>query len=402
MSGKRKTKVGLALAGGGPEGAIYEIGALRALEDAIDGLDFNEMEVYVGVSAGAFLGAHLANGIDTKQLCRGLISTDAGEHPFVPELFFTPAVGEFWRSSRNVPRFALDAIKDYIGNMQDRTILKSLTKLSGALPTGLFDNLPVRKYVDHMLGMKGRSNDFRALKRKLFIVAADLDSGEPVIFGSEDWDHIPISLAVQASTALPGLYPPVSIEGRHYVDGVLLKTLHASTVLDSGVDLTFCINPIVPVDTRTAVQTGYMRRGKLIDRGMPSVMAQTFRTLIHSRLVTGIASYVNRYDADVLLFEPSKEDYRMFFTNIFSFASRKAVCEHAYRSVRRDLTRRRNELEPILERHGLKFRDEVLYDRNRDVWEDVGLTGMPKLGVTRNLERALAKLENIVRTETPS
>ena len=66
--------------------------------------------------------------------------------------------------------------------------------------------------------------------------------------------------AVQASSALPGLYPPVEIEGRHYVDGVLLKTLHASVALEAGAELVLCINPIVPVDTVHAVEEGMMER----------------------------------------------------------------------------------------------------------------------------------------------
>ena len=43
-NGRRSTpaKVGLALAGGGPEGAIYEIGALRALEESLEGVDLNK------------------------------------------------------------------------------------------------------------------------------------------------------------------------------------------------------------------------------------------------------------------------------------------------------------------------------------------------------------------------
>ena len=43
---------------------------------------------------------------------------------------------------------------------------------------------------------------------------------------------MPIALAVQASTALPGLYPPVEIDGRFYVDGVLHKTVHASVAFE--------------------------------------------------------------------------------------------------------------------------------------------------------------------------
>ena len=66
-------QIGLALAGGGPEGAVYEIGVLRALDEALDGLDFNAVPVTVGVSAGAFIGASLANGITTAQLVRSVV-----------------------------------------------------------------------------------------------------------------------------------------------------------------------------------------------------------------------------------------------------------------------------------------------------------------------------------------
>ena len=115
------------------------------------------------------------------------------------------------------------------------------------------------------------------------------------------------------------------------MDGVLLKTVHASVALDRGADLVLCVNPIVPVDTTRAVEHGVMKRGKLIDRGFPSVISQTIRTLIASRLSVGLASYDGRYKgADVILFQPDRDDYTMFFTNIFSFNQRKYVAEHAY------------------------------------------------------------------------
>ena len=84
--------VGLALAGGAPGGAIYEIGALRALDEAILGLDLRDCGCFVGVSAGAFLGACLANGLSTAQQVRAVVKHEPGEHPFVPEMFFRPAV----------------------------------------------------------------------------------------------------------------------------------------------------------------------------------------------------------------------------------------------------------------------------------------------------------------------
>ncbi|MDX1669821.1 MAG: patatin family protein, partial [Limnobacter sp.] len=55
MSSVRHPKIGVALAGGGPLGAIYEVGALVALDEAIEGLDFNRLNTYVGVSAGAIV-----------------------------------------------------------------------------------------------------------------------------------------------------------------------------------------------------------------------------------------------------------------------------------------------------------------------------------------------------------
>jgi NTE family protein len=58
-------KIGLAIAGGGPVGAIYELGALRALDESIKGLKLHEIDVYVGVSSGALIAAGLANRIST-------------------------------------------------------------------------------------------------------------------------------------------------------------------------------------------------------------------------------------------------------------------------------------------------------------------------------------------------
>ena len=55
LQNKTHLKLGLALGGGGPLGGIYEIGALRALDEALDGLDFNDLHTYVGVNAGSFL-----------------------------------------------------------------------------------------------------------------------------------------------------------------------------------------------------------------------------------------------------------------------------------------------------------------------------------------------------------
>lgn len=394
-------RIGLALAAGAPGGAVYEIGALRALDEAIDGLDLNNLFIYVGVSAGAIIGANLANNLSTAQMCRAIVSHEPGEHPFVPETFFTPDVQQVKGGGRAVPRLLWKALEEWVMHRRDLTLLESLTRLSQALPVGIFDNQPIREYVHKVFNVKGRTDDFRQLGKRLVVVASDLDSAQSVRFGEPGLDHIPISLAVAASSALPGLYPPVEIEGRHYVDGILLKTMHTSVALEAGADLVICINPIVPIDTRGAVEAGFMSRGNLLDHGLPAVLSQTFRTIIHSRLETGMASYATKFkNADVVLFKPRPDDYEMFFTNIFSFSERRAVCEYSYNSVRRDLLARYDELAPIFARHGLTLRKDVLEEK-RNLWFGVfrerrerALTSTNP--VAKRLDDALGRLERLL------
>jgi len=402
LAGRRKgskvargTAIGVALAGGGPAGAVYEIGALRALDEAIDGLDLNALDIYIGVSAGAFIAANLANQLSTAQMCRAIVKHEPGEHPFVPETFFTPAFKEWTRRGLSVPRLALEALWDFARNPGDLTLIESLMRLAEALPVGIFDNEPIRHYLRNIYTMKGRTDDFRELEHRLFIVAAELESGRSVVFGKPGRDHVPISRAVQASSALPGLYPPVDIDGHYYVDGVLNRTVHASVALDAGAKLLFCVNPIVPVDVSTVKGVGLYQHGELLRRGLPSVISQTFRTLIHSRLTVGMKNYETKYgDADVVLLEPDRDDYSMFFSNIFSFSERRAVCTHAYESTRRDLLARYDVVAPILARHGLALRRDVLEDAALDLWRGVGLEG-PNVGGARERESSHGTLERL-------
>ncbi|MFP5285379.1 MAG: patatin, partial [Thermoanaerobaculia bacterium] len=186
------------------------------------------------------------------------------------------------------------------------------------------------------------------------------------------------------------------------VDGILLKTLHASVALEAGADLVLCVNPIVPVDTVRAVQAGIMKRGNLLDRGLPTVLSQTFRTVIHSRLELGMAAYEQRFKgSDVVLIQPERDDYLMFFTNIFSFADRRTVCEHAYDSTRRYLLASYDQLAPVFARHGLTLRRDVLEQQRNlwtGAWEGRRRTAEQKSGheTVRQLDDVLSRLERLV------
>lgn len=362
----RLKPIGLALAGGGPFGAIYEIGALMALQESLEGLDLNELDCYVGVSAGSFLAAALANGIAVDDIYRLFIEDGRGQGALTPELFMRPAFREYFQRARQVPPLLARSAWRYLTRPFSGGTLESFAALGRAIPTGVFDNEAIHEYLSSVFTQPGYTNDFRQLSRRLYLVATDLDSGESVSFGRPGHDHVPISKAVQASAALPGLFPPVDIDERHFVDGALKKTLHASEALDDGAKLVLCVNPIVPFDAKLAAQRGRGPQSNLVEGGLPVVLSQTFRAVIHSRMATGLSKYRTQYrDADVLLFQPEPDDAEIFFTNVFSYGSRQRVCEHAYLRTRRDLAARAAELEPVLARHGIRLRHDLLSDPRR-------------------------------------
>jgi predicted acylesterase/phospholipase RssA len=394
---------GVALAGGGPLGAIYEIGALLALGETLRGFDLTGCGVYVGVSSGAFIAAGLANGLSPKSMHRMFIESDADDDPFEPSLLLRLALGEYANRLASLPRLVSVAARQYLEPGGSAGFFESFGRLAHALPTGIFDNAGVGDYLTQLLSGSKRTNDFRQLKHKLFLVATDIDTGAAVPFGADDWDDVPIARAVQASAALPGLFPPVEIGGRFYVDGALTKTLHASVALRKGAKLLLCINPLVPFDARLAAERAHRNEVSVVHGGLPAIMSQTFRTLIYSRMRVSMARYRTEYpDADVLLFEPERDDAEMFFTNVFSYSDRRRLCEHAYQRTREDLRRRRSELGEALGRHGITIDDEALADEHRTLL----VRGHRKnrrppdaLGqTTAKLDQTLDRLERLVTT----
>ncbi len=397
-------RVGLALAGGGPLGGIYELGALLALSESLEGIDFCDLDVYVGVSAGGFIAAGLANGLTPDRMRRMFIEGGNDEETFAPELLLKPAFREYALRALSVPPLLLASIWNYLANPWGQGFFESFQRLSRAIPTGIFNISGIDRFLRRVYSGPDRSNDFRQLRHKLYLVATDLDTGEPVVFGSPGWDEVPISTAVQASAALPGMFPPVEIGGRHYVDGALRKTMHASVALKEGASLVLCVNPLVPFDSELAEKRGAGRRRKLVDGGLPVVLAQTFRSIIHSRMQVGLSKYKTDYKhADVVLFEPNSDDAEMFFTNMFSYASRRRLCEHAYQKTRTELYRRRHELGPVLARHGIRIRLEALKEKRSLVRPPQAASRDPRQGAlleaSRRLDDSLEELERWLRRE---
>lgn len=399
MSNKASStpRIALALAGGGPLGAIYEIGALCALQESLHGLDFNALDHYVGVSAGGFIAAGLANGLTPREMCASFIENDnQPSETFDPAWLMVPAYGEYARRSMMLPGLLLSAVwKLTVGG---KSLLQTIEGFGPALPTGIFSNDQTHVQLARLFSRDGRTNDFRQLKTKLTLVATNLDSGEAALFGRPDWDHVPISRAVQASAALPGLFPPVEIERQHFVDGALKKTMHASVALDDGVDLMLCLNPLVPFDATAPQFAKVMRRGlpperraipRIVDGGLPAVLSQTFRSMIHSRMALGLKHYERAYpDTDIILIEPDHRDPELYLANTFSYSQRRHLAEHAYQQTRQMLRSRKTGLSAKLRRHGITLNHEVLDDPRRHL-------SAPAKSATR-IGQAIATLQEIM------
>lgn len=403
-------RIGLAIAGGGPIGGMYELGALRAFDEALEGLDLTRLDGYVGVSSGAFLAAGLANGMSTEQMCRIFITGDSDDVRFRPETFLRPAFYEYVRRASSLPRLTLEWWRGLLWGPKDARWTDLLNRFGGLVPTGLFDNSEVERFLRGIFTRRGRSNDFRDLQGRLSVVAVDLDNGEAVVFGSEGWDDVPISKAVQASAALPGLYPPVEIVDRdgnahQFVDGALRRTLHASVLLERGVDLLLGVNPLVPFDSqRRAPGVGRPEDAgrRLAEGGLPAVLSQTFRTLLQSRMQVGLSRYAQQYpDVDQLVFEPNAADGELFFANAFSFGARRRICQLGYRNTLDDLAARRDQLRPLFAAHGIALRDAVLDDSNRTVLTGLAHAPPRSTETTARLRRALDDTEHLLRKRAP-
>ena len=232
------------------------------------------------------------------------------------------------------------------------------------------------------------------------MVAVDLDSGGAVRFGGPDHRDVSISRAVQASAALPGLYPPVEIDGHFYVDGALRRTLHASVALDAGVDLLLGVNPLVPFNAADKTGRARAQARQLIQGGLPLILSQTFRALIQSRMNVAFEKYrTSHSSADLVLLEPDSWDEQIFFTNIFSYSSRNALCEHAYQVTRRDLLEHRETFEPLLAERGMKLRTELLEDTQWTLKDSLGWTSASHAPAARDLSSTLEELEQLLREQ---
>ncbi|MFC2023855.1 patatin-like phospholipase family protein [Chloroflexota bacterium] len=351
---RRDTNVALVLAGGGLAGVVYEIGALRAIDDLLVDRTVNDLDIYVGTSAGALVAACLANGLSPEDMLQAIEGTHEELSPVDRSAVFNLNSREFLRRSLGLPRTLLAAWSHYLRHSDDMTILDAAWSLMEAVPSGLYDGLALERYVRKQLSGSGRSNRFARTARELYVIATNLDTGQRAIFGRDSNDDVPVSLAVAASSALPLLYKPVRIGNADYVDGGLRGTASLDVAIEHGAKLVICINPLVPYDNSCQDSIPFLGPdgGYLSEKGIQAIASQIMRITMHSSLHYHVKQLRRQHpDVDIILIEPRMDDYEMQFHNIMRYSTRLTVARHGFESITIDLAEDYARYKAILARH---------------------------------------------------
>ncbi|MGI8336042.1 patatin-like phospholipase family protein [Actinomadura scrupuli] len=204
----------LVLGGGGVTGIAWEWGILTGLREA--GVDLTTADLVVGTSAGAAVGAQVAAGVDPAERYAVQLAGAAGEIAARLRPLTIARLG--WATLRS--RGAQQA-----GAAFGRLALAAITVPEAERRAVIASRLPVQTWPED---------------RRLLLTAVDAATGEFTVFHSGS--GVPLVEAVAASCAVPGVWPPVTIGGRRYIDGGMRSATNAD--LATGHDRVVVIAPI--------------------------------------------------------------------------------------------------------------------------------------------------------------
>jgi NTE family protein len=222
----------LVLGGGGVTGVAWELGVLAGLAEA--GIDLLAADLFVGTSAGSVVAAQVTSGVPLAELYQKQLA------PVRTEVTAKIGVGTLATIVLAMLRTRDErAFRRHVGRMA----LAARTMPEAERREVIASRLPVHSWPE----------------ARLLVPAADAATGEFVVFDRDA--GVSLVDAVAASCAVPGVWPPVTIRGRRYIDGGIRSAANAD--LAAGADR---IVVIAPVDNgggpiaRLAAQVAALRK----------------------------------------------------------------------------------------------------------------------------------------------
>lgn len=360
----REGKIALVLAGGGVTGGVFEIGAARALDDIFENFSINDFDIYIGVSAGAFVASCLANGITSEEMFKSIIETSAEIPLLKREYIFYPNIKEFKRRMRRLPVTLIYSWLNYLRSKEDMSLTDMLFSLTEILPSGIFSTQRIEEYLRYIFGLKDYTNNFRELKKELYIPAVDLNTGQTVVFGEDGYRDVPISKAVSASLSLPGVYSPTIIDNVEYVDGGIDKNLYIDLAVKHGARMVVCINPVIPIynnPEQMAIRLITGRSAYLSDKGLVDILSQTLRIIIQKRIDDIYENIAERYpDIDFIIIQPEKGDATLFSYNVMRYSTKIILARYGFLHTIRQIENGFESFREIFARHNIKITTRLL------------------------------------------
>lgn len=337
---KPKPGTALVLSGGATKAFFFHIGVLKVIQPT-------EVSAIVGSSAGAVAGALLASGTSVDYLIRVL-----DEHKiYLPDSdswltnlrstnLFRPRYGSIARQSafttyktlRWLSQLPMLYKRDAVAEFLD-VLTNSQTQVSG-----FFSAAALEELLQSVLP----SVDFRDLQTDLYVVATDIDNSRRAVFNPhydlmDDDNHfmcdVPLQRAVRASASIPGVFDPVQIKGRNYVDGEIKRTLSA----DIGMSLADRV-----IVSHTYQPLNLPADQSVVDKGWLSVVKQSAYIVFHERIRVWERIYQERYpDKEIICIQPDPDDDVFFDAPQFSFRPevQKALIHSGEMAARHTLDR---------------------------------------------------------------
>ncbi|MBO2450973.1 patatin-like phospholipase family protein [Actinomadura barringtoniae] len=207
----------LVLGGGGVAGIAWANGVLAGLADA--GTDVTDADLLIGTSAGSNVAAQLASGLPPNDLYQRQIDPALQSRELIPEGVALEKLMEIWAEifGRNE-----DPVKVRIelGAMA----LATETVPESARRAVIESRLPVHAWPE----------------RKMIVTVVEATTGKPRLFDRSS--GVDLVDAVAASSAVPGVWPPVTIDGVRYIDGGMRTSANAD--LAEGSDRVLVLAPL--------------------------------------------------------------------------------------------------------------------------------------------------------------